>query len=318
MEEEIVSSSQTETAPETQEEVFADPREAFGLPQKEEASTDAEHDEEGRSVNDPPATEEKPAEPKLFKVKHNKDEVEVDISTDEKLTDHLQRSLALDKERERAKQSQNDLDRAAKLLGYKDHAELTANLDRIEKEHQQQAQDQFEQAKQSIIDQLVYNGVDEQAAREYAENNPLVKQAKAAMEKEQAQEVQRQQRTAEQQRLSSWDELYKAFPDLVDDSKKFSEGGRADFYTPEMERMYMAGYKPLDAYKLAHMDKIQTQTKKQTEQKVIKQQLLGQRSQVEGTSPVDTTPAVDPALKSAFSAFGLDPSRANKYAKKAR
>lgn len=313
MSEEIVSSSQTETAPDVQEEVFADPREAFGLPPKE-ASDDVVNDDEGRSDNDPPAKEEV-AEPKKMTVKYNKEDVEID---EDKIPEYVQKGLALDKTRELAKQRENELDRAAKLLGYKDHGELTVNLDRIERERQQQQVDQFQQAKQKIIDDLVYNGVDEQTAIEYAENNPLVQQARATMEKEQLQEQARQLQSFEQQRLSGWAQLYETFPDVGETAKDFADGGKPTWYTSEMESMVAQGYKPLDAYRLAHMDKIQTQTKKQAEQKAIKQQMLGQRAQVEGQSPIDNTPQASEELRSAFSAFGLDPKRANKYAKKVR
>src|SRR5690606_11945209 len=105
-------------------------------------------EEEGEKSSDdkPPAKEdvkEEKIEPKTVKVKHNKEEVEVDIS-DEKLTDHLQRSLALDKERERRTEYEKHLDRVAKLQGFNTHAELIANLDRIEQEKQQAQKDQFE------------------------------------------------------------------------------------------------------------------------------------------------------------------------------
>lgn len=307
MSEEIVSGSQTETAPEVQE-AFVDAREAFGLPAKQveqQVSDDAEHDNEGRSVNDPPATEEVIV-PKKMTVKHNKEDVEVDISTDELLSDHLQRSLGLNKERERRSEAEKNLDRVAKLQGFKDHSELVANLDRIEKERQQQQVDQFQQAKQKIIDDLVYNGVDEQTAREYAENNPLVQQAKAAMEEKQRIEQERSQQETEKQRLSGWRQLYEAFPEAEETAKAFAEGGKPDWFTSEMESMIVQGYRPLDAYKLAHMDKIQTQTKKAAEQRAIKQQILGQRAQVEGQAPVDNTPQASEELKNAFSMFGLD------------
>jgi hypothetical protein len=272
-------------------------------------NTDVEEESE-----DPPAIVDAP-EPKKLTVKFNKEVIEVD---EDKIPELVEKGMALDKVRERAKQRENELDRAAKLLGYKDHAELTANLDRIEQERQKQQEDQFQQAKQKIIDDLVYNGVDEQTAIAYAENNPLVQQAKAAMEEKQRIEQERIQQSTEQQRLASWAQLYEAFPEAAESAKAFSEGGKPDWFTPEMESMVSAGYKPLDAYRLAHMDKIQTQTKKQAEQKAIKQQILGQRAQVEGQAPVDNTPQASEALKSAFSMFGLDPKRANTYAKKER
>lgn len=316
MSEEIEVGSQTVESPEV-EETGIDAREAFGLPPKETQEVTNDNAEVEIESDEPPAKVETP-ESKKMTVKHNKEDVEVDISTDELLADHLQRSLALTKERERRSEVEKNLDRVAKLQGFKDHSELVANLDRIEQERQQQQVDQFQQAKQKIIDDLVYNGVDEQTAREYADNNPLVQQARATMEKEQLQEQERQRQSFEQQRLSGWAQLYEAFPDVAETAKDFVDGGKPDWFTSEMESMVSQGYKPLDAYRLAHMDKIKTQTKKQGEQKAIKQQILGQRAQVEGQSPLDNTPQASEELKNAFSMFGLDPKRANKYAKKER
>lgn len=311
MSEEIEIGSQTVESPKV-EESGIDAREAFGLPPKETQEVTSDNAEV--ESDEPPAKAETP-ESKKITVKYNKEDVEID---EDKIPEYVQKGLALDKTREIAKQRENELDRAAKLLGYKDHAELTVNLDRIEQERQQQQVDQFQQAKQKIIDDLVYNGVDEQTAREYAENNPLVQQARATMEKEQLQEQARQLQSFEQQRLSGWAQLYETFPDVGETAKDFADGGKPQWYTSEMESMVAQGYKPLDAYRLAHMDKIQTQTKKQAEQKAIKQQMLGQRAQVEGQSPIDNTPQASEELRNAFSMFGLDPQKANKYAKRER
>lgn len=229
----------------------------------------------------PPAIEEAKTEPKKITVKYNKEDVEID---EDKIPEFVQKGLALDKERERRSELEKNLDRAAKLAGFKDHSEYVANFDRIEQQAQQQAVDQFEQAKKKIIDDLVYNGVDEAVAKEYAENNPLVQQAKAALEEKNIIQQQSQRQTEESQRLAEWSKLYDAFPEAGETAKLFADNGRPDWYTPEMESMVKQGYKPLDAYKLAHMDKIQTQSKKQMEQKLIKQQHLGTRAQVEGTS----------------------------------
>lgn len=307
MSDEIVSGSQTETNDveierDAETESLYDtfgvrPQQAekkdIAFPNMEQVEQQADEHEEGDELSDPPAIEETKTEPKKLTVKHNKQDVEVDISTDEKLTDHLQRSLALDKVREQAKQRETELDRAAKLLGYKDHAELTANLDKIEQERVQQQTDQFEALKQQVIEDLMYNGVNEEAAKEYAENNPLVQQARAALqEKQQAEQAQRQQ-TTEQQRLTDWKQLYDTLPDVAESAKAFSEGKNPDWYTPDMQSMIERGYKPLDAYKLAHGDKITAQTRKATEQKLIKQQQLGVRAQVD---PNTATPPDEASL----------------------
>jgi hypothetical protein len=64
------------------------------------------------------------------------------------------------------------------------------------------------------------------------------------------------------------------------------------------------------------MDKIQTKTKKATEQRIIKEQHLGLRSKVETTSAPDNEPQVPKALADAFAAFGLPADSARKYINK--
>jgi hypothetical protein len=301
IEEEVIGSQSEES--EESETSYNDALKAFGV----EPEVKTEETEEKPT----PAIEK--AEPKKLTVKYNKEDVEIE---EDKIPELVEKGMNLDKVRNQKNEYEKALDRVAKQQGYKDHAELIANLDRIELEKEQQQKDQFDQMKQKIIEDLVYNGVDEQTAREYAENNPLVKEARIALQERDRVRQEQQAQSMEQQRLAGWQELYNAFPDIAEDAKKFSEGKRADFYTPEMEAMVNQGYKPIDAYKLAHMNRLQTQTKKATEQRIIKEQHLGLRSKVETTSAPDNEPQVPKALADAFAAFGLPVESAKKYVKK--
>lgn len=308
--EDIVSGSQTETSEALEPQRDAETEalyDSFGVKPAGEKK-EIEFPNLDEPTDDAPAieqkTEDEPTDSgKKLVVKYNKEDVEID---ENEVPELVQKGLALDKVREQAKQREQELDRAAKLLGYKDHADLTANLDRIEQEKVKQQADQFEALKQQIIDDLVYNGVSEEAARQYAENNPLVQQARTALEEKQQAEQTRQQQTAEQERLEGWKQLYEAFPDAAESAKLFGEGKSPDWYTPEMQSMIERGYKPMDAYRLAHMDKIQTQSAKRTEQKLIKQQHLGARSQVESNSaaPSDETDLL-PAQVALAESFGV-------------
>lgn len=308
MSDEIEVGSQTETMEDVQqtdaetEALYS----SFGVKpaveQKEIEFPDVNQSDESLETEDTPAIVDQPESSKKLTVKHNKQDVEVDISTDEKLTDHLQRSLALDKVRDQAKQHQTDLDRAAKLLGYKDHAELSANFDNIEKANQQKQVDQFEAMKEKVINDLVDAGIDEQTAIEYANNNPLVQQAKIAIEAQQQQSQLNQAEVAKQALVSRWKELFTEFPHL-------EESGHGDeapkWLTPEMDAMLKKNYDPIDAYRLSHADEIKALEKKKTEQKIIKQQQLGQRGHAEGQAPAADQVTLSAAQMALAEEFGV-------------
>lgn len=286
---------------EDQPEVFQDDsqefdvREAFGLPAKSEEDSD----EGEKSVNDKTPAKEDVKESKKTVVKFNKEDVEID---EDKIPELLQKGLALDKERDKSKQSQNDLDRAAKLLGYKDHADLSAGLDALEKTMLKDQQDKHEQLKQKMIDDLVDNGVSEESARDYIDNNPLIQEGKKAIEAQQQNKVQ-------QETASKWNELYEAYETL----EKPVQGQPTPWYTPEMDALVQKGYSPLHAYELTNKNNIQQSTKKQVEQKLIKQQQLSGRTKVAENGEQESRASEE--LKGAFSMFGIDPKRAQKYAK---
>lgn len=304
---------------EAQETAIQAAREAFGLNTPEDVQTPTEGQQQAQNDQSSegessPAIEKQESPQRMIKVKHNKQDVEVDVS-DDKLPEYVQKALALDKERERKTEYEKNLDRVAKLQGFNDHADLVANLDRLEQEAKQREQDKFADLRQSLRDEAEYSGIDVEKLDAWLDNHPLLQQAKQVLNEREQAEQERNQQTAAEQWQTKWQDLYTAFPDLTESAKAFGDGNVPDWYTPDMQARIERGYDPLDAYQLAHRDKLQAQTKKQAEQKAIKDQRLGLRSQVESTAAADLEPEVPDNLATAFAMFGLDPRAAKKYVK---
>lgn len=309
VEEEIVGSQSEDSEQHDNDTNVGDVLAMFGI----------EDEEDEKSYNDKTpakadAVEEK-KEPRMIKVKHNKEEVEADVS-DDKLPELVQRSLALDKERERKTELEKNLDRAAKLAGYKDHAEYVANFDKIEEQQKQQQQDAHNQLLTDLRQQAEEAGLDPDKLEAYLKNHPLVKEGEKALQERETDRTHREQEQQKQAYEAKWQDLYNKYPALAEDSKAWASGGEPTFFTAEMKSRIERGYDPVDAYELAHRDTLQTQTKKLTEQRVIKEQHLGLRSKVETTNDSDKEPQVPEALASAFAAFGLPVESAKKYMKK--
>jgi hypothetical protein len=264
-------------------------------------------DEEEKSVNDKtPAIEEVKTETKKTIVKFNKEDVEID---DENIPELLQKGLALDKERERKSELEKTLDRAARLAGYNDHTEYAANLDKLEQQQQQKQQTELDTLKNELLDELVEVGnLDRQKAEQYIENHPLFLEGKKAIEE-------RQKAMQQSEQVSKWQPLYKAYPEL-EKAVMDAKGQPVDWFTPELATLVSRGNDPLLAYEHLNKDKIQQQTKKATEQRIIKEQQLGLRSRVETNTTPDSEPQVSAELASAFAAFGLPAESAKKYVKK--
>lgn len=302
---------------ETQEQAVQTAFEVFGLNTPDtnqtqpEGHQDVQTDQLGDD-NDAPAREQQETPQRTIKVKHNKQEVEVDVS-DDKLPEYVQKALALDKERERKSEYERSLDRVAKLQGFESHADLVANLDRLEQEAKQREEDRFKELRQQLRDEAEYNGLDPQKLDEWLDNNPLMIQARQAIEEREIAERERAKQTSHERWAAKWQELYTAYPELSNDT--IAEGAMPEWYTPDMQARIERGYDPLDAYKLAHHSHLQAQAKRQAEQKAIKDQRLGLRAQVETTAAADLEPEVPEHLSSAFSLFGLDPKAAKKYVK---
>lgn len=299
-----------------EQQAISEALEAFGVQSHSESSegaTEATQESEGQ-MDEPPATEEAP-EPRTIKVKHNKQEIEVDVS-DDKLPEYVQKSFALDKERERKAELEKILDRAAKLSGFENHADYVANLDRLEQEAKKREDDQFTDLKKQLRQEAEEAGLDADKMEAYLENHPLMKRAQLAVLERQKLELEHKVEQSKQLEKQKWNEMYEAYPELVESSHLFDEGGTPDWYTPEMQERIARGYDPKDAYELAHRATIQERSRKLAEQRAIKEARLGARSQVSGQESADAEPDVPPEVMSAFAMFGLDPKLAKKYVKK--
>lgn len=287
----------------------------FGADEPEESqdTADDDEDEDTADADEDEETEEEPPakEVKKVKVKFNKEEREVEV-TDDNLPEFIEKSLALDKERERKNEYEKALNRAAKLAGYKDHADFVANLDKIEQEQIKKQQTELDQLQDKLLAELEENGVDRELAKRYLDNNPLVQQAKEAIAERERLQQEQKEAEKKQNNVAQWNALFKKYPSLVEEAGEDTPS----WYTPDMARRVDAGYDPIDAYELAHRDTIVEQTKKQTEQATLKKQMLNKRSQVADKGIPQNEPEVPEELSTAFSLFGLSPKLAKKYIKK--
>jgi len=278
---------------------------SFGLDYPKETE---ETEEDGKA--DPP-TDGEPDEPqKGITVKYNGKDVFI---PDEEVAVHARKGLNYDKVEGRAKQYESALDRLARQQGFKDHADLLANLDAIEQKQVQQQRDQFDQLKKQLRDDAEASGIDPNILDQYLDNHPLLKQAREVVSRSEQDQQKRQQEKSQQQLLQGWETLFRKYPQLADQVD--AEKGSATWLTQEMQSRLQRGYDPVDAYELVHRDNILADERKRAEQSVIKNQRLNKRSQVEKAGGADLEPGAPEELTSAFAMFGLDPKQANKYAK---
>ncbi|MNC29409.1 hypothetical protein D3C75_776550 [compost metagenome] len=246
-----------------------------------------------------------------LKVKYNGQEIDV---PEDQIKDHVEKGLNYDKIKGRAQQYESALDRLARQQGYKDHAHLLDNLDKIEQQQVQRQRDHFDQLKQHLRQEAEEAGLNPDALDQYLDNHPILQQARAVLQREeQAQQI-RQQETAQQEATRAWEALFAKYPDLA--ATVNPDGSGAPWITQEMQAKLARGYDPIDAYELVHRDQLTQQTRKQAGQAALKQQRLNKRSQVTGgAAAADSEPEVPDELRSTFLAFGLDPKSAKKYAK---
>lgn len=301
--------------PQAEEQDLKDVYGAFDLPYtspEEKGDGDDPEDELDDEEANPPIDGdlEDQEQPKGITVKYNGQDVFI---PEAEVEAQARKGLNYEKIEGRAKQYESALDRLARQQGYKDHADLIANLDQIEQAAAKQQQDQFDQLKQHLRQEAEDAGIDPNVMEQYLDNHPLIKQAKDVIQRsEQEQEI-RQQEQNQQQLLQGWEALFKKYPQLADQVSP--DGGSAPWLTPEMHTRLQRGYDPVDAYELVHRDSILADERKRTEQSVLKNQRLNKRSQVEGQGKGDLRQEVPTELSSAFAAFGLDPKNAQKYAK---
>lgn len=298
---------------EDQEQEMKDAYGAFGLEYPEPEVIEGEPEEElGADEADPPIDGEDghQEEPKGITVKYNGQDVFI---PDEEVVSHARKGLNYDKIEGRAKQYETALDRLARQQGYKDHADLLENLDKIEQEAIQNQQNQFDQLKQHLRQEAEDAGIDPNVMEQYLDNHPLIKQAKEVVQRSEQEQQLRQQEQNQQQLLQGWEALFRKYPQLADQVSP--DGGTAPWLTPEMHSRLQRGYDPVDAYELVHRGSILAEERKRAEQSVIKQQRLNKRAHVEGQGTGEQQPEVPTELSSAFALFGLDQKKAQKYAK---
>lgn len=287
---------------------------SFGLeyPAENEDKEGNEDDAQEGQESDPPtdgdAGQEEPK--KGITVKYNGQDVFI---PEEEVAAHARKGLNYDKIEGRAKQYESALDRLARQQGFKDHADLLANLDAIEQKQLQQQRDQFDALKKQLRDDAEAAGIDPNILDQYLDNHPLLKQAREVVERSEQEQQRRQQEQTEQQLRQGWEALFRKYPGLTDQVD--AETGTAAWLTPEMQSRLQRGYDPIDAYELVHRDSIIADERKRAEQSVIKNQRLNKRAQVEKGGSADLEPNAPEELTSAFKLFGLDPNKAQKYAK---
>ncbi|KZS48117.1 hypothetical protein AWU65_20390 [Paenibacillus glucanolyticus] len=287
--------------------------EAFDLhyPTDEDDHNDPEDELDDRTAA--PPIDGEPVDPEQRKgitVKYNGQDVFI---PETEVEAHARKGLNYDKIEGRAKQYETALDRLARQQGYKDHADLIANLDKIEQEAVQQQQNQFDQLKAHLRQEAEDAGIDPDSMERYLDNHPLIKQAKDVIQRSEQEQQLKQQEQSQQQLLQGWEDLFRKYPHLADQVNP--DGGSAPWLTPEMHSRLERGYDPIDAYELVHRDSIMADERKRTEQSVLKNQRLNKRAQVVGQGNGERQPEVPAELSSAFAAFGIDPKNAQKYAK---
>lgn len=286
------------------------------------ASFDLQYPEEGGSEEDEAPEEDQKADPpagidpvdeqqpKGITVKYNGQDVFI---PDEDVAAHARKGLNYDKIEGRAKQYESALDRLAKQQGFKDHADLLANLDTIEQRRVQEQRDQFDALKKQLRDDAEAAGIDPNILDQYLDNHPLLKQAREVVERSEQEQQSRQQEQTQQQLLQGWEALFRKYPQLTEQVDP--ETGTAKWLTPEMQSRLQRGYDPIDAYELVYRDSIIADERKRAEQATIKNQRLNKRAQVEKAGGAELEPSAPEELTSAFALFGLDPKKAQKYAK---
>ena len=279
--------------------------ELFGI---EDPQTDAQETND-ELVEDPPIDQE--PERKGITVKFNKEDRFIE---EDQVAEYARKGLNYEKVEGRAKEYEAALDRTAKLNGFKDHAEYVANLDRLEQEAIQHKSNEIDTMKQQMLQEYADAGFDPAQLEAFIDNHPLIANAKAINEREQAALDAQKAQEAEQAKLQGWQDLFTKYPTLAE---SMSEDGKADWFTPELEAKISRGYDPIDAYELVNRNTITAEERRIAEQNVLKQQRLNKRAALGSDSlPADNEQAVPKELSDAFALFGFNESDAKKYMKK--
>lgn len=287
---------------------------AFGIEYPEDENPDGS---EGKEDEDDLEEEQDPAidptndpEVKGLQVKYNGQDT---LVPDEQVKDFVEKGMNYDKIKGRNQQYEEALNRLARQQGYKDHADLIANLDQIEQAAVKRQKDQFDLLQQSLREEAQNAGIDPEVLDQYLEQHPLLQQARTLVDQSEKDQSTRQVQAEQQKLVEGWEALFRKYPDLANEVS--DDGTAAPWLTQDMHNRIQRGYDPIDAYELVHREALAAQTKKQAEQTFIRQQRLNKRSQVEINPPGSLDPQAPEELRSAFAMFGLDPKAAQKYAK---
>src|SRR5690606_18280916 len=122
----------------------------------------------------------------------------------DKIPEYARKGLNYDKVETRANEYQKALDEVAQLQGFKDHADLIANLPKLREQQQQQEQDAHKQLIADLRQQAEEAGLDPDQVQSYLDNHPLVKEAQKAIQEREAERLAREQLTAQAETRRKW------------------------------------------------------------------------------------------------------------------
>lgn len=283
-------------------------RSDMGLPPREQEQEDREQEavetEEGSSTET-----EAPRDEKGRYIKVNKEQVFVPESDYET---YLQKGANYDKVKGRSDEYQSALDEVARMQGFKDHAELLEQLPAIKEQRKQQESEGFDLLRQQLRQEAEEIGLDGDAIDNYIDRHPAVQRGKEAIARLEQLERDQEQQKAAQQSTEAWGRLFAKYDGL---SEQVAEDGSAPWMTPEMIARIEKGYDPIDAYELAHMGNLAQETRRKTEQQVLKQNRLNKRAGVDAAVSGSREDVVPQELASGFAAFGLNPDLAKRHVK---
>lgn len=297
---------------------IASARALFGLPEIETPQEPDDQPADDADLDDDDATqdedvEEQPRDKNGRYVKYNKEDRFVPEDEYDPL---LRKGLNYEKVEGRAKTYESALDRVAKLQGYKDHADLLANIDTMEEQRLQQEKNQFDQLTEHLRQSAYEAGIDPEALDQWLDNHPLIKEAKEAASYRETERQRQAEEAQKQQEVEGWQKLFAKYPSLSEQIEEDEAGNTtAPFLNEEMLSRIKRGYDPLDAYELANRGNLAQEAKKKTEQQILKQQRLNKRASVETAAAAKQEPEASKELTDAFALFGLPPEAAKKYAK---
>lgn len=277
--------------------------------EQEEAVVDEEEQEEETEVDEEeqegaPTTEQTLAK---LRIKYNGEEQELD---EDAAREYAQKGMNYDKIAEKLRQQEAHLDRIARNEGYKDHAELVANLDKLEEQNNQRKVQEFTRYEEDLLNQLEEAGYDRTAALKYINEHPAIVAGREALKERETQRVEREAKEKEEREAQGWMELLQTYPDLA---KDIQDGVRPQWLNDEMDALIKEGVKPIHAYRSIHLEAIMEKQRKAAEQTALKRQRLNKRSQVEREGKGSYQSKLSADEIAAAELFNIDPKEVAKF-----